>query len=453
MRCLEVCLVLAVSTLQVSSLRCPTNWKLFESNCYMYSSQNFKKHFWDASAYCQEQKFTTSEGIETTSELASVHSSSENAFLFSLEPSKPFFIGMYREDRNDDFEWVDGTKMDYENWAPNQPESNGQHVVVNTGSVWDNEADKPLAFVCKTGADKCLQLVEGGNGCRRGWPIIDRTHVDSSGWTMVSPEQNFSCSGQVTKWTYYSRKLNYFRAVIFRQMKGSNTRFKVVGYNDIPPSTYNGKLSYVVPIAERIAVEPGDMIGWSFGDSVITYNYGGESYNVRWVGGHLHTGLVPGQVININDGVQKRDYSIEAQVGNENAYICRVDDDCTKGACHENGQCFCPPDFSCVDCSLYNACQSNPCGPGGTCVNDEEDEMYFCEYPTGFRNNCDVVRESSSVIGGKSAANSGLLVAMFVAVTVVLTGIIILLVAYIRFGSRRNINKDSPFVGLKELEE
>ncbi|XP_072032975.1 uncharacterized protein [Amphiura filiformis] len=149
--------------------------------------------------------------------------------------------------------------------------------------------------------------------CRTGWPIENRAGPDGNGYTMVSPDKPFLCSGQVTRWTYQGKASRSFRAIVFRPVMGSVTQFQIVGINDIPAGAVNTPVNYIVPENERITVTYGDVIGWSFGGGVITYN-GGGSYNVRWVGGNLHASLVVDQILNINDGAQLREYSIEATV-------------------------------------------------------------------------------------------------------------------------------------------
>ncbi|XP_072048084.1 uncharacterized protein [Amphiura filiformis] len=152
-----------------------------------------------------------------------------------------------------------------------------------------------------------------GDGCATGWPIVNRRGPDSNGWTMASPDQKFTCSGQVTAWKYQGKFSRPFRAIVFRPTGGAVTEFEIVGINDIPAGAVNTPVNYVVPESDRITVAIGDVIGWSFGGGVITYN-GGGSYKVRWVGGNLHAGLAATQNVNINGGVQQREYSIEATV-------------------------------------------------------------------------------------------------------------------------------------------
>ena len=132
---------------------------------------------------------------------------------------------------------------------------------------------------------------------------------------MASPDKQFLCSGQVKEWRYQGKSANSFRAIVWRPIVGSDTQFKIVGINDIPAGAVNTPVTYAVPENDRITVKPGDVIGWSFGSAVLTYNQG-STYRVRWVDGNLHASLQVDQVRDITSGVGNREYSIEAIVGN-----------------------------------------------------------------------------------------------------------------------------------------
>ena len=95
-------------------------------------------------------------------------------------------------------------------------------------------------------------------------------------------------------------------------MPGSTTQFQIIGINDIPASSINIPVTYTVPADKRICVTAGDMLGWSFGNGVITYDYDTGS-DVRWLGGFLHASLEPGQIHTFNS-IGIRDYSIQAVV-------------------------------------------------------------------------------------------------------------------------------------------
>ena len=90
--------------------------------------------------------------------------------------------------------------------------------------------------------------------CEVGWSIQNREGPDSSGWTMVSPDQRFLCNGQVTEWRYQGKQSNAFRAIVWRQVEGFATQFQVVGINGIPAGAVNTLVSYTVPENDRITV-------------------------------------------------------------------------------------------------------------------------------------------------------------------------------------------------------
>ena len=134
---------------------------------------------------------------------------------------------------------------------------------------------------------------------------------------MVSPDNQFVCNGQVTEWRYQGKASSPFRALVWRPIDGyEGTRFRIVGINNIPAGAVNTPVTYTVPDSERITVRAGDVIGWSFGEAVLTYNHdsGGHNYRVRWKGGNLHDNLHANQVHNINTGSEVRAYSIAATV-------------------------------------------------------------------------------------------------------------------------------------------
>ena len=143
---------------------------------------------------------------------------------------------------------------------------------------------------------------------------MDREVHDSPSWTMVSPDQKFPCNGQVTEWRYQGKKSNGFQAIVWRRVDNSTTKFRVVGINDIPAGTANTPITFTVSKYQRITVKAGDMIGWSFGDPVLAFDYGGV-HSVRWLGGNLHGNLQVFQERDINEGVEKREYSIVATIG------------------------------------------------------------------------------------------------------------------------------------------
>ena len=156
--------------------------------------------------------------------------------------------------------------------------------------------------------------------CRAGWPIQNRGSVDANGWTAVSPDHQFSCYGQVTEWHYLGKSANGFKAIVWRPFNASDILYEVVGINDIPAGPINTPITYTVPENEQIVVMPGDMIGWSFGPSVISFNGGGD-YMIRKTQGNLHASLQAHQVHDLSEYSAHREYSITASVLKKGKYF------------------------------------------------------------------------------------------------------------------------------------
>ncbi len=132
---------------------------------------------------------------------------------------------------------------------------------------------------------------------------------------MVAPTKRL-CSGPLTMWTYQITSSVPFRAIVFRRVESSQTQFKIIGINVIPAGAANIPVVYSVPKADRITVQEGDVIGWSFGDGFLTFDHE-ERYSfvseIRSIGGNLYADLITGMILNMNR-ILYREYSIKATV-------------------------------------------------------------------------------------------------------------------------------------------
>ncbi|XP_003729542.1 perlucin-like protein [Strongylocentrotus purpuratus] len=97
---------------------CSDGWSLFGRNCYRFFSP--KVNWQTAHDACQD----------LGADLVSIHDEAENAFAFALiltdDGKKPTswsafaWIGLHQP--NEPFVWSDGSCLNYENWAPGQPD-------------------------------------------------------------------------------------------------------------------------------------------------------------------------------------------------------------------------------------------------------------------------------------------------------------------------------------------
>ena len=148
--------------------------------------------------------------------------------------------------------------------------------------------------------------------CPIGYEVKTRWSTDVSGLTVVS-YNNITCSGFLSQWTYQTVTSDGFKAIVWRLVIGSVTRFEIVGINDIPGGESGRPVTFEVPTDERIRVRPGDMIGWSFQGRGLQYTNG--HFGVRWIGGYLYSRLQAGQTHIITDGgSSNRKYSINAVI-------------------------------------------------------------------------------------------------------------------------------------------
>ncbi|XP_041091572.1 lectin-like [Polyodon spathula] len=118
--------------------------------CYQYFPGPLS--FYSANEFCRNRG--------CGGRLASIHSYKENKLVFKLvrkgSPSlQRAWIGGLRFPKSNLFIWTDGTKWDYTNWAPGQPDNwhNDEDCVHFTQchpSLWnDLSCSTPQGFVCK----------------------------------------------------------------------------------------------------------------------------------------------------------------------------------------------------------------------------------------------------------------------------------------------------------------
>ncbi|XP_071511496.1 C-type lectin domain family 19 member A-like [Diadema antillarum] len=126
---------------------CPEFWTQYGSYCYRSIAQ--RKTWTAAGSSCRS----------FGAELASVHSSAENDFVYDLWslPNKHadagFWIGLNDVSNENNFAYSDGTAYDYQHWAPGEPNNDDNedciHLWKNTKEWNDRECSSELAYVCK----------------------------------------------------------------------------------------------------------------------------------------------------------------------------------------------------------------------------------------------------------------------------------------------------------------
>ncbi|PNJ06504.1 low affinity immunoglobulin epsilon Fc receptor [Pongo abelii] len=131
--------------LQVSSgfvcNTCPEKWINFQRKCYYFGKGT--KQWVHARYACDDME----------GQLVSIHSPEEQDFLTKHASHIGSWIGLRNLDLKGEFIWVDGSHVDYSNWAPGEPtsRSQGEDCVMMRGSGHWHDAfcDRKLGtWVC-----------------------------------------------------------------------------------------------------------------------------------------------------------------------------------------------------------------------------------------------------------------------------------------------------------------
>ena len=129
---------------RIYSTECPRGWYKYQDSCYKEFAE--KKTWLKASDFCRN----------IDSDLLSIRDKKETNAMINkyLRSSRlRYWIGLSDLDKNDRFEWSDGTYFNYENWGSGEPNRlNGFEdcVELRSSGTW-NDANCYLSqnFVCK----------------------------------------------------------------------------------------------------------------------------------------------------------------------------------------------------------------------------------------------------------------------------------------------------------------
>ena len=147
-------LLAGLSSVALGQTNCPSGWDLFQGNCYRLFDH--KVYYYDAMVGCADS-------ISGQSNLASIHSADENAFLKTFVSAYDYvWIGFNDLDNENSFQWTDRSAVDYTNWAAGQPDNlnDSDCVFLLPDGTWDDgecewqawHTTPAKAYVCKTAA-------------------------------------------------------------------------------------------------------------------------------------------------------------------------------------------------------------------------------------------------------------------------------------------------------------
>ncbi|XP_038058691.1 echinoidin-like [Patiria miniata] len=108
-----------------SSPYCLPPWRAFQGHCYLWVH---KRMSWmDAERHCQMLSHPGK-----MAHLASIHSQEEDEFIKDYArsasghaDSSSYWIGYSDIEREDQFQWSDGSDVSYKGWEPREPNSHG----------------------------------------------------------------------------------------------------------------------------------------------------------------------------------------------------------------------------------------------------------------------------------------------------------------------------------------
>jgi len=151
-RCTETHAVLckaAAAVRPVEIMTCqPGAYRFDKDTCYWIDAEQ-------ELTWRQAGELCNSKGME----LASFHSQAEQDFITG-KGGQLCWIGLHDKNKNDTYEWTDGTPFDYENWYSGEPDLGDEDCVeIGTTDRWyDFDCTAKRGVVCKGPPDVVMEL-------------------------------------------------------------------------------------------------------------------------------------------------------------------------------------------------------------------------------------------------------------------------------------------------------
>ncbi|KAM8987166.1 CD209 antigen-like protein 2 [Ara ararauna] len=122
---------------------CPAGWLQFARTCYFFS--NTTKSWWEAKEFC----------ADFNGHLAIISSEQENKFLANhIMENRVFWLGLTDSDREDHWQWVDGSSLSLTFWNKGEPNNVGEYgedcATIFPNGLWnDVSCSEKEAWICE----------------------------------------------------------------------------------------------------------------------------------------------------------------------------------------------------------------------------------------------------------------------------------------------------------------
>ncbi|XP_070537351.1 macrophage mannose receptor 1-like [Ptychodera flava] len=179
-----------------------TSWLNYGDNtCYFFSTALSV----GTETWAESRKYCRSVG----GELLSLHDANETSWIISrlkLESRRSWWIGLREYGFDENYEWSDGTPLDYENWQQNEPndyhgEEQCVHILGSSdNATWnDNHCAVKFSFICKKFNHSVDPITHPPTTpmpgpCPTGWTEFDNKCYKIFGLDDVNERRNWSAA-------------------------------------------------------------------------------------------------------------------------------------------------------------------------------------------------------------------------------------------------------------------
>jgi len=186
------------------ALQCGSDEFLFGNSCW-WTEGGYPYTWAEAEDVCKARHMS----------LASIHSEEEQTFVFGLTEGSYPWIGLTDATTEGEWQWSDGTPVDYLNWFPGNPDGGDQEDCVYIGGVtgeWFDYTCHAIAGVVCRSPPRCGEGQTFFGGSCWWWDTSDYTWAEAEdecrgkGLTLASihsqQEQDF-VAGLTASWYYW----------------------------------------------------------------------------------------------------------------------------------------------------------------------------------------------------------------------------------------------------------